>query len=266
MNRMETQPTTPPSPGDAGEHRRAVAEIAELAGGLAHELRNPLSTIMIQLKLLTEDLQDTAVDAEDMRRRALLKVDSVRLEAERLQALFDEFLQLAGPCRLKLAYTDLASVLRRLAEFVEPAARQAGIRVETVLPAGTAMCRVDERLLGQALLNLVINAQQAMPQGGTLRIALTPGPQWMTLEVADTGVGIAPADQARIFRPFFSTKPHGTGLGLSITRRIVADHDGRLEFTSEQGRGSRFTIHLPVVGPPEVADPCLKDDARDPGV
>lgn len=227
------------------EQQRTVAEIAELAGGLAHELRNPLSTMMVNLKLLGEDLQDTEARPEDMRRRALLKVDVLRGEAERLQTLFDDFLNLAGPCKLRREALDLNTIVNRLAVFFDPVARSAHIELAVRPSTGPLICEVDEQLLSQALLNLVINAQQAMPSGGTLRFATRAEGAFAVIDVSDTGVGIAESDRERILRPFYSTKSRGSGLGLSITQRIVNEHDGELAFQSEVGRGTTFTIRLP---------------------
>lgn len=224
----------------------SVAEIAELAGGLAHELRNPLSTMMVNLKLLAEDLQEFDARPEDIRRRALLKVDVVRKEAERLQHLFEDFLNLAGPCRLRRESLDLNSAVARLVTFFEPMANNQGIKFLVAARAGPVHCAADEQLLSQALLNIVINAQQAMPKGGTIEINTDRVDGCAVIEVADTGVGIAPNDLSKILRPFFSTKPGGTGLGLSITQRIVSEHGGTLDFKSEVGRGTRVTIRIPL--------------------
>jgi two-component system sensor histidine kinase HydH len=242
---LTIEPTTEEAPAATHPTDRFVTEMAELAGGLAHELRNPLSTIIIQLKLLSEDLKDPSVDQENMRRRALLKVDTVRREVERLEDVFEEFLCLTGPCRLRLDEVDVSTIVRRLAEFIEPAARQAGIRIECVVPPEPVLQPVDERLIGQALLNLVVNAQQAMPGGGLVRLDLQDEPETIVLSVADTGVGIPPKDRDKIFRPFYSTKPRGTGLGLSITRRIARKHGGELTFETEAGMGTTFTLRLP---------------------
>ncbi len=243
-----TDPTTPqlPSPGDP---HRALAEIAELAGGLAHELRNPLSTMMINLKLLAEDLEDLEAKPRDVRRRALLKVDVLRREAERLQALFDEFLNLTGPFTLQRTTLDLNLIVVRLTEFCEPLMTEHRIQTAASLHPSPLLCPVDEKLLSQALLNIVINAQQAMPDGGTLSIATTRDGDWATIAVSDTGLGIAEQDRSRIFRPFFSTKARGTGLGLSITQRIIHEHGGDLTFQSTVGHGTTFTLRLPASSP-----------------
>jgi signal transduction histidine kinase len=227
------------------DHGFTVAEIAELAGGLAHELRNPLSTMMVNLKLLAEDLQDPKVAADVVRRRALLKVDVLRREAERLQQLFDDFLNLAGPCKLRPAEADLNRIIERLVEFFAPVARNHKVEIEFVPASSGALAWVDDPLVSQALLNLFINAQQAMPAGGTLRIVTRSDPDWAEIEITDSGLGVSAGDRERIFQPFFSTKPGGTGLGLCITRRIVREHGGRLAFDSEPGRGTRFVIELP---------------------
>jgi len=227
-------------------------EITELAGGLAHELRNPLSTIMIQLKLLTEDLNDPSVPEDDMRRRALLKVEALRREAERLQSLFDDFLALAGPSRMRKTEVDLIGVARNLVTFFEPVAKQSNVALRLEPNVDRLSLMLDERLMGQAFLNLVVNAQQAMHDGGTLVVRLTKERDAAIIEVSDTGVGIPAADRERIFRPFFSTKARGTGLGLPITRRIIREHGGELTFCSRPEGGATFTIRLPL-SPDSVA-------------
>ncbi len=201
---------------------------------------------MINLKLLTEDLQDLTVRPEDTRRRALLKVEGLRREAQRLQNLFDEFLSLTGPCRLRRAETDLSAVVARLAQFFAPEADAHKIELVVVTAQEPLPCPVDEQLLGQALLNIMINARQAMPDGGELRITTAVDGDTAVISVTDTGVGIEEKDIERIFRPFFSTKASGSGLGLSITQRIVSEHGGILACESELEKGTTFTIRLPL--------------------
>lgn len=228
--------------------------MAELAGGLAHELRNPLSTMMIQLKLLAEDLEDVETHPIDARRRALLKVEVLRREAQRLQSLFDAFLSLTGPCRLGLKDVDVNGTVARLATFVEPEAKDKGIDVTLSLADDPLVCPVDENLLRQALLNMVINAQEAMPNGGVLRLATGIQGDDAVVAISDTGAGIALENRDRILRPFFSTKEGGNGLGLSITRRIIQEHGGTLSPESEPGQGTTFTIVLPRRKPTRPPD------------
>ena len=225
--------------------RRLIAELTELVGGLAHELRNPLSTMMVNLKLATEDLEDTDIHPEDARRRALLKLEVVKREAERLQTLFDKFLNLTVSDGPDLAETDINAVVRGLVEFFEPSARNANVTIELALAPDPLVCSADEKLLRQALLNIVINGQQAMSDGGVLRISTDVRDNDVIIRVADTGTGVAREDRDRILRPFFSTKAGGNGLGLSITQRIISEHSGSLSFESEPGEGTTFTIRLP---------------------
>lgn len=223
-----------------------VVEMAELAGGLAHELRNPLSTMMVNLKLLAEDLQDQSAQFDDVRRRGLLKVDVLRREAERLQSLFDDFLNLTSPYNLQLAPCDLNKVVTRVAEFFEPMLKSHRIELMTVLNGEPVVVQGDEKLLRQGLLNLVVNAQEAMPGGGALTISTLVIDGSGIIRVADTGVGISEKDRERIMRPFYSTKSLGSGLGLSITRRIIEEHRGKLLFGPNKPMGTFFEMRMPT--------------------
>jgi len=249
-----SEPRNPPQ-GRSAPDGRSIAEVTALAGGLAHELRNPLSTMMVNLQLLTEDLQDEHAEPSDTRRRALVRIGVVRREAERLQTLFDEFLSLAGPCRLRRTSVDLRDVVNRLISFLDPTLKAAGITAEPIGPEYSLICPVDEQLLDQALLNIVLNASDAMPGGGALSIEVRREAPWAVISVRDTGTGIAPEDRARIFEPFFSTKPKGTGLGLSVTERVIHEHGGNLTFETAVGKGTTFTIRFPL-------DPTLSNGDR----
>lgn len=239
------------APSSEWDRKRTVAEIAELAGGLAHELRNPLSTMMVNLKLLSEDLADAKAHPDDMRRRAQLKVDVLRREAERLQSLFDDFLNVTGPCRLQRITTNINDIVRRLCEFFGPMAQSHRIQIECRITEDPVLCDLDEKLFSQALLNLVINAQEAMPDGGTLSLSTARDDDAVAVSVGDTGLGIPPEMLDRVFRPFFSTKAAGTGLGLSFVQRIVDEHGGRTHLHSETGKGTTFTLRLPRHAPPD---------------
>jgi len=232
-----------------------VAQLSELAGGLAHELRNPLSTMKVNLKLLAEDLADEHARTEDVRRRALVKVDALRREADRLQALFDDFLNLTGVHELERSPVDLNEVVDRLITFFEPMASSQHLELTAIKSAEPLVCLVDEKLVSTALLNLVVNAKDAMPQGGTLTIRTAPEGGSAVVSVTDTGIGMTPEFCERVFRPFFSNKASGTGLGLPLTRRIVQEHDGSLDVRSEVGSGSTFTIRLPIAEAVPDADP-----------
>lgn len=232
-----------------------VAQMAQLVGGLAHELRNPLSTVMVNLQLLAEDLRDETAHPEDTRRRALIKVEVLQRETARLQTLFDQFLNLTGPYGLNRSQADINDIVTNLANFVEPQLRGKGIHLNLQLAPSPLKCQVDAPLIRQALLNIMINAEQAMLDGGTLTLLTRPGQGAVEIVVTDTGVGIEPGDLERILNPFFSTKTVGTGLGLSITQRIIQEHDGTLSFVSTPGKGTTVTVHLPQkTGESDIAE------------
>ncbi|MHC4064871.1 MAG: sensor histidine kinase [Planctomycetota bacterium] len=224
-----------------------VAELSELAGGLAHELRNPLSTLMVNLQLLAEDLRELGDEDAHLARRSLIKVEAVRREAERLQNLLDDFLKLAGPCRLEFTSVDLNQTVVHLVEFFSPQADAAGVRLHVTYAPQPLQCRLDEGLMKQALLNILINAQEAMPDGGEIMVRISRNAdKTASVEISDTGPALTPEELSKVLRPFYSTKAGGTGLGLSTTHRIVSEHGGRLDLHSEPGRGTSFTVSVPL--------------------
>jgi signal transduction histidine kinase len=226
--------------------REHMAELGHLAGGLAHELKNPLSTINLNLKLLAEDLQRFP---HDETRRLLARLSSVRQEASRLKDILDDFLRYAGRMELQPAPADLRQLVRELADFFAPQAQAARAVLRTHLPEAPVPAEVDAGLLKQALLNLMINAAQAMPEGGELLLRLTSHRQEATIEVIDTGKGIPSRDLGKVFQVYYSTKKGGTGLGLPTTRRIVREHGGDIAVQSQEGKGTRFVISLPLARP-----------------
>jgi signal transduction histidine kinase len=240
---------------DAGRaDRERFAELAQLAGGLAHEIRNPLSTIRLNLELLAEDFQDAT---EPRERRALQKIDRVKRESRRLEGLLEDFLRFARVQALETAPADLNAVVDDLCDFFEPEAAAREIVLRRHLADGLPPVALDEDLFKQALFNLIRNAEHAMPDGGELLVTTRAGgghggsensdAGHVHLELTDTGQGIAPEVLPRIFEPFYSTRPGGTGLGLPTVRRIVEAHGGAIEVASEPGKGSRFTIRVPAL-------------------
>lgn len=230
------------------QQAQRILEISELAGGLAHEIRNPLSTLKVSLQLLAEEIRDEA-DAyiePNFRRRALQRLDTLRAEVDHLHQILDDFLHLVTLQHLAVKPCDVHRALRELAEFFAPQARHQNVHIRTALAGGELICDLDEPVFRQALLNLLINAVQAMPGGGAIEIASGREGDRARIEIRDTGVGIEPQVCDRIFSPFFSTKKGGSGLGLSMTRRIVEDHGGTIRVRSQPGQGACFTIHLPL--------------------
>jgi signal transduction histidine kinase len=219
-----------------------LAQVGKLVGGLAHEIKNPLSTMHLNLTLLNEDLRE--YDDEEHQRLSR-RLERVNQEAERLRGILDDFLRFAGNVELQLRTADLNEVVGELADFFAPQAEAAHVLLRTSLSDSPVLCRVDVNLLKQAVLNLMINAVQAMDEGGELMLHVRRDGQVGVIEVVDTGGGIPEAVRAKMFDIYYSTKKDGSGLGLPTTRRIVHEHQGKLTVESEEGCGTRFRIELP---------------------
>ena len=219
------------------------AEIASLAGGLAHEIRNPLSTISMNLELLVEDL----VGSENARdRRMLDKLHTVQSECSHLETILDAFLQFARVGTLELVPVNLNDLVTSFLDFYRPQADDAGIEISPHLEPGLPEVDGDDAVLRQMLMNLCRNASEAMPEGGRLEIQTAVELDHVALVVIDNGHGIAQAAREQIFDAFFSTRPSGSGLGLPTVRKIAQAHHGTISCESELGQGTKFTITLPV--------------------
>jgi len=223
--------------------RAQYAEIAELAGGLAHEIRNPLSTMSLNLELLVEDFRG-AETARD--KRVLQKLDRVRRETHRLSDIVEDFLRFAKVQDLRAIPTDLNAVVDDLRDFCEPQAVGQGVLIRTQYDPDLPPVPLEVDLFKQALWNLIRNAQHAMPEGGELILQTRREGDHAVLDVTDTGVGMTEEVAARVFDTFYSTRPGGSGLGLPTTRKVVEAHGGSIAIQSEPGQGSRFTIRLPL--------------------
>ena len=227
------------------ERQRLLAqysEIATLAGGLAHEIRNPLSTMSLNLELLVEDVEDSD-NPRDM--RMLKKLRKVQQEAEQLNELLNDFLQFARVSDQELVAVDLNTLVREFADFYRPTAQEHGIEFSLHLESNLPQVKLDEALIRQVLLNLAQNARQAMPEGGHLELQTFVRDSQVQLEFIDTGEGMSAKTRSKIFQVFYSTKPDGSGLGLPTVRKIVEAHRGTISCESEAGRGTRFLISLP---------------------
>lgn len=222
------------------------ALLGAIAGGLAHELRNPLSTMLVHLQLLREDWASPATTKE---RLSLKRIDILLREAQRLEDVLSDFLRFAGGHHPTLQPGNLNLLVQETLDFIAPEAERNGVRLETSLSGDLPQVPLDGPLFKQALLNILLNAEQAMPNGGTISVSTSRDSEAVRLAVRDTGKGIEPEILARIFDVYFSTKPNGSGLGLATTRRIVEEHGGRIEVESAPGAGAMFTIRLPAFVP-----------------
>ncbi len=240
--------TTTETVSDADEQERQrllqqYAEIATLAGGLAHEIKNPLSTIGMNLELLIEELEGSN-SARD--RRMLTKLQSIQREGDRLEDILNAFLQFARVGELNLIPIDLNRVITEFIDFYRIQAEGNDIEISPHLATNLPKVALDEALIRQVLMNLVLNAQQAMPEGGLLELQTFTRDGLVHLEVIDNGLGMDERAKANMFQVFFSTRPSGSGLGLPTVRKIVEAHHGTISCESELGQGTRFTISLPL--------------------
>jgi signal transduction histidine kinase len=225
------------------ERRERLATLGEMAAAVAHEVRNPLNAVSMGLQRLRAEFHT----GEDEEYRRLL--DLIRGEVHRLNGIVEEFLSLARPLALNLGAVRVQDLFDEVIALVEAQAGAAGIRIERRIPGDLATVRADRDRLKQVLLNLALNALQAMPGGGTLGLAASASRHALAITVSDTGGGIPPDLLPRIFEPYVTSKPRGLGLGLTIARRIVEAHGGRIAAESDPGQGSRFRIILPPGGP-----------------
>jgi signal transduction histidine kinase len=231
-----------PAESPARSHRERLAFLGSLASGLAHEIKNPLSTMTITLGLLREDLEKGRGDRE----RSLRRVKVLEREVARLEEILADFLQYAGRHRLERRPTDLNAVVGEVLDFVTPAALERKIEVRHHLSPEVPPLLLDRDRVKQALLNLVLNAEEAMVGRGEILVQTSVRGGAVRVDVTDTGPGIPPEALPRIFEAYYSSKRTGTGLGLPIAKRIVEEHGGILEVFTEVGKGTRFTMWFPV--------------------
>jgi len=233
----------PPPAAPTAVQTQDYADLAELAGGFIHEIKNRVGTLSLNLQLLAEDFENPESPRE---RRALDRVTRLSGECQKLVDLASDFLRFARVQELAAEPTALDAIIARLLDFLAPTARQKNVEIKWFPAPDLPPVKLDRDLFEQCLLNLMLNAEQAMPEGGTLTLVAQRDDGSVRLDVIDTGCGI-PADQVpKLFRPFHTTKTSGHGLGLATTRKIVAAHGGTIDVQSEPGRGTKFTIRLPA--------------------
>ena len=228
-----------------------LAALGRVTAGVAHEVKNPLNSMRLWLEVLKVNMP---VDPEPQ--QAVKMLDS---EIDRLDRAVKTFLNFTKPVELKLEETDLRVLLDEILDAARPSIAKAGLALQADLPAGVPPVLVDRQLIHQAVLNLLLNACDFTDPGGTLGLRLRRGGDYAVIEVQDSGKGISPGDQKKIFQLFFTTRPGGTGIGLANTFRFVQLHNGRIDFESEAGRGTIFRVELPLGRTAEAAEAKVRD-------
>ncbi len=244
-------------------------ELGRLTGELAHEIKNPLSTIKVNLKLAAEDLEgsdlaETGGKADYRLARAIRKIAVIQKEADRLEQILNGFLRYVNKPQLQFADADVNGLVGDMIDFYSPQAYSHSITIRQGLHSGPIICKIDADVLKQALLNLFINAQQAMDKARLPSNAVVGGGELIirtfiedkpvlsgvegnaVIQIGDTGEGIAADRLPGIFDACHSFRPQGSGLGLPTTKRIVEAHNGTISVSSEPGKGTLFTIKLPL--------------------
>jgi PAS domain S-box-containing protein len=228
----------------------SLALLGKLAAGVSHEIRNPLGAIVLHMDLLEEELQALLPECPAQIAEPLAEI---KIQLTRLDNLVQDYLSLARLASLQREPTDIGTFVDNVLQEVAPQVAQRGVTLRRERPASLGAVALHTNTFRRVLLNLVQNALDAMPQGGTLTLRSWQTASHVHLDICDMGTGI-PADQlAQIFEPLYTTKPAGTGLGLYMAREIVAAHDGEIRVTSQVGSGTTFTITLPLVGNAPVA-------------
>ena len=220
--------------------------IGTLAASIAHEVRNPLSSVKINVQMMEKRLGELDPAQGEYFRT---KVERIKGEVERLEESVSHFLAFSRPAPAKFERARLANVLDRVLELHQPQCEDKGIQLIRRYARDVPPVELDPRQFAQAIQNLLLNAIQALPRGGAITVLTEAIPGGAALTIADNGPGIPKEIQPQIFEVFFTTREGGTGLGLNIVSRIVEEHRGRLSLESEPGRGAAFRIELPAAHP-----------------
>ena len=216
-----------------------LAAISRVSGGVAHEVKNPLNAILLHVEVAKAKLARGDTDVAP-------QMEIISREILRLDRVVKTFLDFTKPVELNFTTAPVQELLGEIVDLARPQAESAKIRVSVAQEAEGVNIRVDRDLLKQAVLNVVVNAIEAMPEGGELRFEALAGEDTAEIRVSDTGTGIPPELREKIFRLYFTTRKEGSGIGLAMTFRIVQLHDGTIDFASEPGKGTTFFIRLPI--------------------
>jgi PAS domain S-box-containing protein len=233
-----------------------LAALGRVTAGVAHEVKNPLNS----MRLWLENLKGHIPPGEEPQ-QAVRVLDA---EIDRLDTVVKRFLDFTRPVEMNLVETSLAELIREVLDTARPEIERGLVCIETRLAPSVPSVWVDRQLLHQALLNLILNAIEAMPGGGTLAIDLERHGDAAEIRIRDSGKGIAPEHRARIFQLFFTTRPGGSGIGLASAFRTVQMHDGSIDYESEPGRGTTFRIELPLKRANDIGAARVGEHSRTP--
>jgi signal transduction histidine kinase len=241
---MESEERRPREEAPPDPMRQRYEELAQLAGSLAHEIKNPLSVIHMNIDLLSEDLHE--VD-QPTRGRTLDRVEIVRQQCERMERLLQDFMRFARLRDIDLSPGSLNDQIDRVLRAYQAQADNSHVAILRYLDPDLPRIMVHSDTLQAALMNLVKNAIEAMPEGGELVARTHSTPGGVALDLIDTGAGMDDATALHMFEPFYSTKNAGSGLGLPTARKIIEAHGGRITVQSELGRGTKFSLAFPAL-------------------
>jgi PAS domain S-box-containing protein len=228
-----------------------LAALGRVTAGVAHEVKNPLNSMRLWLEVLKANMP---TDPEPQ--QAVKMLDS---EIDRLDRAVKTFLNFTKPVEMKLEETDIRPVLQDVIDAARPSILRAGAELRVDLPSEFPSLLIDQQLIHQAVLNLLLNASEFTPRGGRITLALRRSGETAIISVADSGKGISPEDQKKIFQLFFTTRPGGSGIGLANTFRFVQLHNGQIEFESEVGRGTTFRVELPLAHSVDIVPGKVRD-------
>ncbi len=225
-----------------------LAVIGAMSARLAHEIRNPLSSITLNIELVRDEIEALTRERPESAKESRELLRAIESELRRIQRVMEDYLKFGRLPKLQHETVALNELLADELAFMQSLFDAADVVVRTEFDPEVPLIRGDKEHLWQAVLNLVRNALEAMPNGGELSFRTAHETGGASLCISDTGKGIGARERERIFEPFFSTKPMGTGLGLPLTQQIIGEHGGSIECESVESKGTTFTIHLPKEG------------------